>query len=60
MQLALQEEKLKLEEEALYNAKREAARAAKQKKILEVRGSGAPFYYRQSLYMCYLLNYFYF
>lgn len=34
-ELALQEEKLKLEEEALYTAQREAARAAKQKKILE-------------------------
>ncbi|XP_071975400.1 AP-1 complex-associated regulatory protein isoform X1 [Engystomops pustulosus] len=34
-ELALQEEKLRLEEEALYAAKREAARAAKQKQILE-------------------------
>ncbi|XP_066429936.1 AP-1 complex-associated regulatory protein isoform X1 [Eleutherodactylus coqui] len=34
-ELALQEKKLKLEEEALYAAQREAARAAKQKKILE-------------------------
>ncbi|XP_018425509.1 PREDICTED: AP-1 complex-associated regulatory protein isoform X2 [Nanorana parkeri] len=34
-ELALQEEKLKLEEEALYTAQREAARAAKQKQILE-------------------------
>ncbi|XP_068137483.1 AP-1 complex-associated regulatory protein isoform X2 [Hyperolius riggenbachi] len=34
-ELALQEEKLKLEEEAKYAAQREAARAAKQKKILE-------------------------
>ncbi|XP_040274296.1 AP-1 complex-associated regulatory protein [Bufo bufo] len=34
-ELALQEEKLKLEEEALYTAQREAARAAKQQKILE-------------------------
>ncbi|KAE8630554.1 hypothetical protein XENTR_v10000870 [Xenopus tropicalis] len=34
-ELALQEEKLKLEEEALYAAQREAARAAKQRKILE-------------------------
>ncbi|CAI9548002.1 unnamed protein product [Staurois parvus] len=31
-ELALQEKKLKLEEEALYTAQREAARAAKQKK----------------------------
>lgn len=38
MQLALQEEKLRIEEEALYAAQREAARAAKQKKLLEVRG----------------------
>ncbi|NXJ57526.1 AP1AR protein, partial [Spizaetus tyrannus] len=37
-ELALQEEKLRLEEEALYAAQREAARAAKQKKLLEVRG----------------------
>ncbi|XP_044536522.1 AP-1 complex-associated regulatory protein isoform X1 [Gracilinanus agilis] len=34
-ELALQEEKLKLEEEALYAAQREAARAAKQRKFLE-------------------------
>lgn len=34
-ELALQEEKLRLEEEALYAAQREAARAVKQKKILE-------------------------
>ncbi|XP_007054486.1 AP-1 complex-associated regulatory protein isoform X1 [Chelonia mydas] len=34
-ELALQEEKLRLEEEALYAAQREAARAAKQKKLLE-------------------------
>ncbi|CAN2388897.1 AP-1 complex-associated regulatory protein, partial [Pristimantis euphronides] len=34
-ELALQEEKLRLEEETLYAAQREAARAAKQKKILE-------------------------
>ncbi|XP_053559527.1 AP-1 complex-associated regulatory protein isoform X1 [Bombina bombina] len=34
-ELALQEEKLRLEEEALYAAQREAARAAKQRKILE-------------------------
>ncbi|NXD69134.1 AP1AR protein, partial [Eolophus roseicapillus] len=38
-ELALQEEKLRLEEEALYAAQREAARAAKQKKLLEVRGN---------------------
>jgi hypothetical protein len=37
-QLALQEEKLRLEEEALYAAQREAARAARQRKLLEVRG----------------------
>ncbi|MBZ3876538.1 AP-1 complex-associated regulatory protein [Sciurus carolinensis] len=37
-ELALQEEKLRLEEEALYAAQREAARAAKQRKLLEVRG----------------------
>ncbi|NXS08860.1 AP1AR protein, partial [Neodrepanis coruscans] len=36
-ELALQEEKLRLEEEALYAAQREAARAAKQKKLLELR-----------------------
>ncbi|NXO65442.1 AP1AR protein, partial [Phainopepla nitens] len=36
-ELALQEEKLRLEEEALYAAQREAARAAKQKKLLEQR-----------------------
>ncbi|KAM9661544.1 AP-1 complex-associated regulatory protein isoform 2-T2 [Morphnus guianensis] len=36
-ELALQEEKLRLEEEALYAAQREAARAAKQKKLLERR-----------------------
>ncbi|KAM9237444.1 AP-1 complex-associated regulatory protein isoform 5-T5 [Dugong dugon] len=34
-ELALQEEKLRLEEEALYAAQREAARAAKQRKLLE-------------------------
>ncbi|XP_051823095.1 AP-1 complex-associated regulatory protein isoform X4 [Antechinus flavipes] len=34
-ELALQEEKLRLEEEALYAAQREAARAAKQRKFLE-------------------------
>ncbi|OCT97130.1 adaptor related protein complex 1 associated regulatory protein S homeolog isoform X2 [Xenopus laevis] len=34
-ELALQEKKLKLEEESLYAAQREAARAAKQTKILE-------------------------
>lgn len=37
-ELALQEEKLRLEEEALYAAQREAARAARQRKLLEVRG----------------------
>ncbi|KAF1495828.1 AP-1 complex-associated regulatory protein, partial [Eudyptula minor novaehollandiae] len=36
-ELALQEEKLRIEEEALYAAQREAARAAKQKKLLEQR-----------------------
>ncbi|CAH2284613.1 AP-1 complex-associated regulatory isoform X1 [Pelobates cultripes] len=35
LQLALQEEKLKLEEEALYAAQREAARAATKRKLLE-------------------------
>ncbi|XP_063314415.1 AP-1 complex-associated regulatory protein isoform X1 [Pelobates fuscus] len=34
-ELALQEEKLKLEEEALYAAQREAARAATKRKLLE-------------------------
>uniref|UniRef100_A0A2K6MKE9 AP-1 complex-associated regulatory protein n=1 Tax=Rhinopithecus bieti TaxID=61621 RepID=A0A2K6MKE9_RHIBE len=34
-ELALQEGKLRLEEEALYAAQREAARAAKQRKLLE-------------------------
>lgn len=34
-ELALQEEKLRLEEEALYAAQREAARAARQRKLLE-------------------------
>ncbi|KAM4709717.1 AP-1 complex-associated regulatory protein isoform 1-T1 [Discoglossus pictus] len=34
-ELALQEEKLKLEEEALYAAQREAARGVKQRKLLE-------------------------
>ncbi|XP_075056640.1 AP-1 complex-associated regulatory protein isoform X1 [Mixophyes fleayi] len=34
-ELALQEEKLKLEEETLYAAQRDAARAAKQRNILE-------------------------
>ncbi|XP_020857027.1 AP-1 complex-associated regulatory protein isoform X2 [Phascolarctos cinereus] len=38
-ELALQEEKLRLEEEALYAAQREAARAAKQRKFLE-KGKG--------------------
>ncbi|XP_068781246.1 AP-1 complex-associated regulatory protein-like [Struthio camelus] len=37
-ELALQEEKLRIEEEALYAAQCEAARAAKQEKLLEVRG----------------------
>ncbi|KAF1417794.1 AP-1 complex-associated regulatory protein, partial [Spheniscus humboldti] len=36
-ELALQEEKLRIEEEALYAAQREAARAAKQRKLLEQR-----------------------
>ncbi|XP_048457353.1 AP-1 complex-associated regulatory protein isoform X2 [Rhincodon typus] len=35
MQLAAQEEQLRIEEEAFYAAQREAARAAKQKKLLE-------------------------
>ncbi|XP_016000343.1 AP-1 complex-associated regulatory protein isoform X3 [Rousettus aegyptiacus] len=35
MELALQEEKLRLEEEASYAAQREAARAAKQRKLAE-------------------------
>ncbi|ERE90261.1 AP-1 complex-associated regulatory protein [Cricetulus griseus] len=35
-ELALQEEKLRLEEEALYAAQREAARAARQRKLLEL------------------------
>lgn len=39
VQLALQEEKLRLEEEASYAAQREAARAAKQRKLAEVRGA---------------------
>ncbi|KAL8206928.1 UNVERIFIED_CONTAM: AP-1 complex-associated regulatory protein [Gekko kuhli] len=34
-ELAIQEEKLRIEEEALYAVQREAARAAKQKKLLE-------------------------
>ncbi|KAM9329367.1 AP-1 complex-associated regulatory protein [Gastrophryne carolinensis] len=34
-ELALQEEKLKLQEEAVYAAQREAAKAAKQRKLLE-------------------------
>ncbi|XP_054845836.1 AP-1 complex-associated regulatory protein isoform X1 [Eublepharis macularius] len=34
-ELAIQEEKLRIEEETLYAAQREAARAAKQKKLLE-------------------------
>ncbi|XP_054573041.1 AP-1 complex-associated regulatory protein isoform X5 [Eptesicus fuscus] len=37
-ELALREEKLRLEEEAVYAAQRQAARAAKQRKPLEVRG----------------------
>ncbi|XP_063116705.1 AP-1 complex-associated regulatory protein isoform X1 [Cavia porcellus] len=37
-ELALQEEKLRLEEEALYAAQREAARAAKQRKLEEKLG----------------------
>lgn len=37
MELALQEEKLRLEEEASYAAQREAARAAKQRKLAEGR-----------------------
>ncbi|XP_043917479.1 AP-1 complex-associated regulatory protein isoform X2 [Protopterus annectens] len=36
-ELAAEEEKLKIEEEAFYAAQREAARAAKQRKILEQR-----------------------
>lgn len=44
VQLALQEEKLRLEEEALYAAQREAARAAKQRKLLEVRGKDPNIY----------------
>ncbi|XP_007895195.1 AP-1 complex-associated regulatory protein isoform X2 [Callorhinchus milii] len=34
-ELAAQEEQLRIEEEAFYNAQREAARAAKQKRLLE-------------------------
>lgn len=53
MQLALQEEKLRIEEEALYAAQREAARAAKQKKLLEVRGKKTPIHIRASLlFLC--------
>lgn len=37
MQLAAQEEQLRIDEEAFYAAQREAARAAMQKKLLEVR-----------------------
>ncbi|XP_070272919.1 AP-1 complex-associated regulatory protein isoform X3 [Myotis yumanensis] len=40
-ELALQEEKLRLEEEAVYAAQREAARAAKQRKLLEQERPGA-------------------
>ncbi|KAF7252638.1 AP-1 complex-associated regulatory protein [Varanus komodoensis] len=36
-ELAIQEEKLRIEEETLYAAQREAARAAKQRKLLEQR-----------------------
>ncbi|XP_036167410.1 AP-1 complex-associated regulatory protein isoform X2 [Myotis myotis] len=41
-ELALQEEKLRLEEEAVYAAQREAARAAKQRKLLEERPGAVP------------------
>ncbi|EHB10454.1 Gamma1-adaptin brefeldin A resistance protein [Heterocephalus glaber] len=42
-ELALQEETLRLEEEALYAAQREAARAAKQRKLTESASRGAVF-----------------
>lgn len=53
VQLALQEEKLKLEEEALYAAQREAARAARQRKLLEVRGTD-PSAHQGSFSPCFL------
>lgn len=59
IQLALQEEKLRIEEEAFYAAQREAARAAKQKKLLEVRGK-RPQYISELLfcfYVCRLSSY---
>ena len=58
-ELALQEEKLRIEEEAFYAAQREAARAAKQKKLLEVRGK-RPQYISELLfcfYVCRLSSY---
>ncbi|XP_006872317.1 PREDICTED: AP-1 complex-associated regulatory protein [Chrysochloris asiatica] len=47
-ELELQEEKLRLEEEALYAAQREAARAAKQRKLLEQERQRAAQRYRLS------------
>lgn len=47
-ELALQEEKLRLEEEALYAAQREAARAARQRKLLEEKQRVAQHYYSSS------------
>lgn len=51
IQLAIQEEKLRIEEETLYAAQREAARAAKQKKLLEVRGENPKVYVSEPLLM---------
>lgn len=48
IQLAIQEEKLRIEEETLYAAQREAARAAKQRK--EVRGKDPKICIYQSFY----------
>ncbi|XP_021014678.1 AP-1 complex-associated regulatory protein isoform X2 [Mus caroli] len=47
-ELALQEEKLRLEEEALYAAQREAARAARQRKLLEEKQRVAQHYHSSS------------
>ncbi|XP_055484134.1 AP-1 complex-associated regulatory protein isoform X1 [Psammomys obesus] len=47
-ELALQEEKLRLEEEALYAAQREAARAARQRALLEQEKQRAAQHYHPS------------
>lgn len=51
IQLAIQEEKLRIEEETLYAVQRERARAAKQRKFLEVRGKDPKIYVLECLFI---------